>query len=145
MSNLSKMLVIVATAHEGQTDKSGKPYFLHCLKVMRLLNSDDDELNCIALGHDLFEDTAVTRSYLYEKGFSDRVINGIYAMTKLRGQNHEEYKEQVKANPDAILVKIADLTHNSDIRRMKEVNQKDFDRVIKYRQFYNELMGLKHD
>jgi (p)ppGpp synthase/HD superfamily hydrolase len=133
------MLSIAAAAHEGQYDKAGKPYFLHCLKVMRLLKSDDEELCIIAIAHDLTEDTTVTYDYLAGHGFSDRVINGIQAMTKQRGQSYEEYKAQVKANPDAVLVKLADLTHNSDIRRMKEVSQKDFDRTIKYRQFYDEL------
>ncbi|MGZ7118218.1 MAG: HD domain-containing protein [Methanobacterium sp.] len=139
---LSVMLRICATAHEGQYDKSGQPYFLHCLKVMRLLKTDDEELMCIALAHDLLEDTKTTIKYLQEQGFSERVISGIVAMTKQRGQSYEEYKEAIKQNTDAILVKIADLTHNSDIRRMKEVNQKDFDRVVKYRQFYNELIEL---
>lgn len=139
---LSKMLKICATAHEGQYDKSRQPYFLHCLKVMRLLKSDDEELNMVALAHDLLEDTKYTTSQLRYDGFSERVIKGITAMTKQRGQSYDEYKQSIKSNPDAIRVKIADLTHNSDIRRMKEVNQKDFDRVVKYRQFYNELMGL---
>ena len=39
---ISKALKISATAHEGQYDKHGQPYFLHCLKVMRLLKSDDE-------------------------------------------------------------------------------------------------------
>ena len=139
---LSKMLSIAATAHANQYDKAGKPYFLHCLEVMRLLNTDDEELQMIALGHDLFEDTTWSASMLRSEGFNERVINGVYDMTKQRGQSYEEYKEQVKANPDAVKVKMADLTHNSDIRRMKEVNQKDFDRIAKYRQFYSGLLEV---
>lgn len=136
------MLSIAATAHKDQYDKAGKPYFLHCLAVMQLLNTDDEELMCIALGHDLFEDTTVTAISLRVAGMSERIIKGIVAMTKQRGQSYEEYKEQVKANPNAVKVKMADLTHNSDIRRMKEVSQKDFDRIIKYRQFYDELKRI---
>ena len=137
---LATMLERSAAYHKGQRDKAGKPYFLHCLEVMRLLNTDDEELQCIALGHDLFEDTAATAGDLRIAGMSERVIAGISAMTKQRGQSYEEYKAQVKSNRDAVLVKTADLTHNSDIRRMKAVNQKDFDRVIRYRQFYAELL-----
>lgn len=73
---------------------------------------------------------------------TNHVILGISDMAKSRGQSYEEYKAQVKSNPDAVKVKMADLTHNSDIRRMKEVNQKDFYRVIKYRQFYAELLEV---
>jgi (p)ppGpp synthase/HD superfamily hydrolase len=139
---LSQMLAISASAHQNQYDKAGKPYFLHCLAVMQLLNTDDEELQCIALGHDLFEDTTWTIAMLREEGFNERVIAGITAMIKQRGQSYDEYKTQVKSNCDAVLVKMADLTHNSDIRRMKEVSQKDFDRTIRYRQFYNELKSV---
>jgi len=137
---LSKMLAISAVAHQGQYDKAGVPYFLHCLKVMRLLKTDDIELMCIALGHDLFEDTKVTRSELLEEGMSERVVNGITCMTKQRGQSYQEYKDAVKSNTDSVAVKKADLTHNSDIRRMKDVGLKDFERVARYREFYNELI-----
>jgi (p)ppGpp synthase/HD superfamily hydrolase len=47
------MLVLATNAHAGQTDKAGKPYILHCLKVMHYLKSEDEELMCIALGHDI--------------------------------------------------------------------------------------------
>ena len=50
---LSNMLVLATNAHAGQTDKAGKPYILHCLKVMHYLKSEDEELMCIALGHDI--------------------------------------------------------------------------------------------
>lgn len=136
---LSNMLSIAASAHKNQYDKAGKPYFLHCMKVAQLLNSEDEELLCIALGHDLFEDTTWCGAMLRAEGFSDRVIGGIYDMTKQRGQSYDEYKKQVKSNPDAVRVKRADLTHNSDIRRIKDAGQKDFDRTMKYRAFYAEL------
>lgn len=139
---LSTALAIAAQAHKGQYDKAEKPYFLHCLEVMRLLNTEDEELMVIAVCHDLFEDTDVTPDFLYNNGFTPRVVNGILDLTKQRGQSYEEYKAQVKANPDAVKVKMADLTHNSDIRRMKSVCQKDFDRTIRYRQFYSELKEM---
>lgn len=139
---LSKMLAITATAHQGQYDKAGKPYFLHCLEVMWLLTTDDEELQCIALGHDLQEDTNITALDLYAAGMTDRIVFGVHAMTKWKHLSYEDYKAQVKSNPDAIKVKMADLTHNSDIRRMKSVCQKDFERVIKYRQFYAELLEV---
>ena len=59
------------------------------------------------------------------------------------GQTFEQYKEQVKANHDAVLVKMADLRHNSDIRRLKGVTQKDIERVARYHQFYLELRELR--
>ncbi len=136
---LNKMLVLATNAHDGQYDKAGKAYILHCLKVMHYLKSEDEELQCIALGHDLVEDTKVTYRDLHELGFSNRVIEGIRALTKQRGQTYDEYKIQVFASKDAMRVKMCDLRHNSDIRRLKGVTQKDVERIAKYHQFYLEI------
>lgn len=136
---LSRMLLISTTAHEGQYDKGGQPYILHPLKVMYYLKSEDEELQCIALGHDLFEDTNIDRNYLEKDGFSERVISGIECLTKRKNESMAEYKKRVFANPDAIRVKMADLRHNSDIRRLKGISEKDFTRMQKYHEFYLEL------
>jgi len=143
---LAKMLLLATTRHAGQFDKGGLPYILHCLKVMHYIKSDDEELQCIALGHDLIEDTyqSVTLGVadLQRSGFSDRVVTGIAAMTKCKDQSYEEYKEAVKANPDAVKVKMADLRHNTDIRRLKGLREKDFERIEKYHRFYIELKEI---
>ena len=136
---LGKMLVLVTNAHAGQFDKGGKPYILHPLKVMHYLKTDDEELMCIALGHDVVEDTKTTYADLRESGISDRVIEGIRALTKVPGETLDEYKDRVFANVDAMRVKSCDLRHNSDIRRLKGVTEKDIARVAKYMQFYSEI------
>lgn len=136
---LSKMLVIATNAHAGQFDKGGNAYILHPLKVMHYLKSDDEELQCIAVGHDLFEDTDVTATQLREIGVSERVIEGMFALTKMPGQSYDEYKQGVFKNKDAMLVKRADLRHNTDIRRLKGVSEKDIARMAKYHQFYLEI------
>jgi hypothetical protein len=46
-------------------------------------------------------------------------------------------------NPDARIVKMADLRHNSDIRRLKGVTQKDITRIAKYHEFYLELKAAE--
>jgi len=136
---LGKMLVLATNSHDGQVDKGGKPYIMHCLKVMHYLKCEDEELMCIALGHDLVEDTKVTYHQLNEAGFTERVIQGIYSLTKQRGQTYDEYKRQVFANKDAMRVKLCDLRHNSDIRRLKGITEKDVARIAKYHQFYLEI------
>ena len=136
---LAKMLVIATNAHAGQFDKGGLPYILHPLKVMHYLKSDDEELQCMALGHDVIEDTKVTYKYLRDEGMSERVIAGIRGMTKVPGQTYEEYKEGVFANIDSMKAKKADLRHNSDIRRLKGVTDKDVARIAKYMKFYSEI------
>lgn len=136
---LSKMLVIATNAHAGQFDKGGNAYILHPLKVMHYLKTDDEELQSIAVGHDLFEDTSVTVTELREIGITERVIDGMLALTKMPGQSYDEYKQGVFKNKDAMLVKRADLRHNTDIRRLKGVSEKDIARMAKYHQFYLEI------
>lgn len=136
---LSKAIHLATNAHAGQFDKGGKPYILHCLQVMENLNTDDEELQCIALCHDVIEDTKTTYKDLEEVGFTQRIIDGIRAMTKLPGQTHDEYKEQIFASKDGMLVKMADLQHNSDIRRLKGVTDKDIERMAKYHRFFLEI------
>jgi (p)ppGpp synthase/HD superfamily hydrolase len=136
---LGTMLVIATNAHAGQFDRGGAPYILHPLKVMHYLKSDDEELMCMALGHDVIEDTSVTYRDLRDAGISERVVAGIRALTKLPGQTYEEYKAGVFASEDAMRVKLADLRHNTDIRRLKGVTEKDIARMSKYHMFYMEI------
>lgn len=136
---LAKMLVIATNAHAGQFDKGGNPYILHPLKVMHYLKSDDEELMCIALGHDVIEDTPTTYRDLREAGMSERVIEGIRHLTKVPGQTYEEYQDGVFSNVDSMRVKKADLRHNSDIRRLKGVTDKDVARIAKYMKFYSQI------
>lgn len=139
---LDKMLVLATTKFAGKLDKGGAPYILHCLKVMYYVKSDDEELQVIALGHDLVEDTDVTYVDLRAMGFTERVIVGIRAMTKVPGETNDEYMERIKACPDAIRTKLADLRHNSDIRRLKGVTEKDVKRIEKYHKMYLVLKEL---
>ena len=138
---LDKMLVIVTNAHHGQFDKGGRPYILHPLRVMSFLKEDDEELQCIALGHDVIEDTSVTYEDLRAAGISERVIIGIEALTKQKGYSYDDYKKQVFANVDAMKVKLCDLRHNTDIRRLKGVTEKDIARMAKYHTFYLEIQA----
>ena len=138
---LDKMLVLCTTAHHGQFDKGGRPYILHPLRVMSFLKTEDEELQCIALGHDVIEDTKTTYADLRASGISERVIAGIRALTKVPGETYDEYKLRVFASKDAMDVKSADLRHNSDIRRLKGVTEKDIARIAKYHQFYLEIQA----
>lgn len=136
---LSKMISLATERHAGQFDKGGRPYILHPLTVMHRLRTDDEELQCIAVGHDLMEDCGVTPGELDRLGFSNRIVVGILRLTKDLGETEEGYRQKVKSNRDAIRVKIEDLRHNSDIRRLKGVTDKDIARVKRYHEFYLEL------
>lgn len=142
MQRLSNMIHLAVNKHAGQFDKGGKPYILHCLKVMHYVKSEDVEVLCAAVGHDLLEDTDTTIDNLVDIGMTQATIDAIVALTKQRGQSYEQYKAAVKANAIARIVKMADLRHNSDLRRLKGVTEKDVARVAKYMQFYQELREI---
>ena len=133
---LTKMITLAVNGHAGQFDRGGKPYILHCFKVMHYLDSDEEEMDCIALGHDLIEDGKITFQRLREEGMTARVIAGIRALTKLPGETEKEQLLKVLANIDACHVKLADLRHNSDLRRLKGLTEKDFARMQKYQRWY---------
>ncbi len=138
---LSKAIHLATNAHHGQFDKGGNPYILHVFTVMNLLENADEELQCIALLHDVIEDTRTTFAELREAGFSERIITAVNLLTKHRGQSYEEYKAGVFSNIDAMKVKKADLTHNSDIRRLKGISEKDIERMAKYHRFFLEIQS----
>jgi (p)ppGpp synthase/HD superfamily hydrolase len=136
---LDKALLLATNSHHGQFDKGGTPYILHPIKVMHYLKTDDEELQCMALLHDVVEDCDVTFVDLESIGMSKRVVDAVRCLTKQRGQTLGEYKEVIFSNPDAMRVKMADLRHNSDIRRLKGVTEKDLERMEKYHRFYLEI------
>ncbi len=136
---LSAAILLATNAHAGQYDRAGQPYILHPLKVLHYTKSADEELQCIAVLHDVVEDCDVSWEDLIAAGMSDRVIRGVMALTKQRGQSYAEYKNLVFANADAMRVKLADLRHNSDIRRLKGISERDRARILRYHEFAFEI------
>ena len=136
---LGNVIVLATNAHQGQFDRGGNPYILHPLKVMHYLKTTDEELQCIALLHDVIEDTKTTYEDLRAIGCTERIIAALKVLTKQPGQTYEEYQQGIFGNIDAMLVKRCDLRHNSDIRRLKGVSEKDIERMAKYNRFYLEI------
>tara|TARA_R110000850_G_C9739600_1_gene444239 strand:- start:132 stop:566 length:435 start_codon:yes stop_codon:yes gene_type:complete len=136
---LSQAIKHAAIGHLEQTDKSGQPYILHCLHVMNTVKSNESEVKQIAVLHDYMEDCNVTPQELSELGFSDRVVEGICCLTHQEGVSYENYINIICTNRDAMLVKLADLRHNSDITRLKGVTGKDLQRMAKYHKSYIKI------
>ena len=136
---LDKAIQIAASAHAGQFDKGGMPYLMHPIRVMSFLKSNDEELQCIAIMHDVLEDSSVTAEDLLAAGMTQRIVAGVQCLTKIKGESYDNYKLRVFTSGDAMQVKLADLRHNSDIRRLKGVTQKDVDRIAKYHTFFLEI------
>jgi (p)ppGpp synthase/HD superfamily hydrolase len=112
---------------------------------MNYLDTDDEELQCIALLHDVAEDTRITFQDMRDAGMTDRVIAALRLLTKMPGQTYDEYKTGVLSSVDSMKVKKSDLTDNSDIRRLKGISEKDIERTVKYHRFYLEIESKLKD
>lgn len=137
MSELAIAIRIAAIAHEAKLDKGGNPYILHPIAVMMNLRTSDQALMAIAILHDVKEDCPEwTSERLAKEGISQRVLDALECLTHAKGENYEDYIKRIATNKDAIKVKLEDLSHNMDLKRMKGLRQKDFERMEKYTKAY---------
>ncbi|WP_199182387.1 bifunctional (p)ppGpp synthetase/guanosine-3',5'-bis(diphosphate) 3'-pyrophosphohydrolase [Cryobacterium sp. Y11] len=111
-SMLDVAINLARAAHAGQRDKAGVDYIRHPLEVMRRVSTNDEKI--VAVFHDVVEDTAVTLDYLRTPGFEEHVVRAMDAVTKRKGGPLAELMARVAANPLALIVKLADISHNAD-------------------------------
>lgn len=136
---LERAIEIAKKMHKNQTDKAGKPYIEHCLRVMKDLNTTEDKI--VGVLHDSIEDTNLTIEDLKANGFREPILAGILAITKQENESYENYLERVRSNPIALKVKIADMKDNMNINRIKNPTEKDYRRLAKYRNIYPQLLN----
>lgn len=140
---LAKAIALASKVFEDKTDKGGKPYILHCLRVMNAVDQNDEELMQIAVLHDVVEDSKdIGMVHLLDMGFSERVVRAIGILTHLPEIPYEDYIKSIALNKDARTVKLADLRDNSDITRLKGIGKKDIDRMEKYHKAYLYLVRV---
>ena len=106
---------IAYEAHHGQTDKCGLPYIFHPYHLAEQM--DEEYAVCVALLHDVLEDTAFPREVLAAE-FPQEVMDALDLLTHKEGVPYLEYVEKIKPNSLAKKVKLADLAHNTDSTRM---------------------------
>ena len=129
----NKALKIAYAAHDGQTDKAGMPYIFH---PYHLAEQMDDEISvCVALLHDVAEDTAVTLESLAEI-FPQEVMEPLRLLTHKKGDDYLEYVKALKQNPTAKKVKLADLAHNSDQSRFSGIPSISEEMLVYFRKKY---------
>lgn len=132
-TNLTKKaLKISFQAHKNQLDKSGIPYVYHPFHLAEQM--DDEYSVCVALLHDVVEDTEMTIDDLTEQGFPREVTEALLLMTHDDSVPYMDYIKKIKTNSLATKVKLADLEHNSDLTRLDEINDAALERADKYRQ-----------
>jgi len=157
LEDLKKAIEIAKSAHEGQVDKAGKPYFEHVQTVSELAseiilgwNEEYDDFlyqaKIVGYLHDVVEDTSHTIDDLWKFQVPTDCILAIETLTKSKGQDYNDYLSKVKLDKLATVVKIADLTHNSDLSRLDNVTPADLvqhDKYIKAIKFLTDFTCAK--
>lgn len=132
MNDVERAVQLAIFAHKGQVDKAGKPYIMHPIAVASM--QDTEEGFIVGMLHDVVEDSDLTLDDLLKQGFSNEVVEAVELLTHSKDEDYMTYVKRLKGNELAIKVKIADLTHNSDLSRLPVITEKDIQRVEnKYR------------
>lgn len=117
MPTVDETIEFIRSAHAGQTDKAGKPYWRHPVSVMRRLGpaaTEDEKLT--ALLHDVVEDTGHTADDLRALGYPETVVAAVALLSRPEGLTYLEWIRSISTSGNylAIRVKIADNEDNSD-------------------------------
>ena len=115
-----KAMELAYKQHHGQNDKAELPYIFHPYHLAEQMG-DDEYAICTALLHDVAEDTEMTVDEIAAEGFPDEIITALRLLKHEKGEPYlGSYIHNIKTNPLARKVKLADLYHNSDKTRLKE-------------------------
>ena len=118
------------------------PYVYHPFHLAEQM--DDQYAVCVALLHDVAEDTPLTFDDLRREGIPEVVVEALALMTHDDDVPYLDYVYALKSNPLAKKVKLADLRHNSDLSRLDTVTEADRQRAAKYKDAIALLESPEH-
>ena len=109
---------ILWDAHRDDVDKGGYPYVFHPFYLATQM--EDENSTCTALLHDVIEDHGDRYSLesLAQAGFPEPVLQALRLLTHADGVPYRDYVRALADDPIARKVKLADLRHNTDTRRV---------------------------
>lgn len=142
--SLAEVENLARTAHEGQTDKAGRPYAEHLAAVadgVRARGGDPEQIAAAWL-HDAVEDDALPAAWLAGAALTARTKAIVRAVTKRPGEEPEAYARRILATPGALLVKEADLAHNADPARLAVLDGPTRKRLTEKYTRMRALLGL---
>jgi (p)ppGpp synthase/HD superfamily hydrolase len=139
MNQLEKAVTVALEAHEGVLDKSDKPYILHPLHLMMQMETEEAQITAVL--HDVVEDSHITLEDLAELGFPATVLDALALLTHDRESlAYQDYIEGINGNALARQIKLADLEHNMDSRRLPiPLTERDWERLQQYRLAWETL------
>ena len=112
MNELVELCRKIATkAHTGQFrkfgDDRGKPYIIHPERVSR--GTDNHLSECVALLHDVLEDTSLSRFDLEDLEVPARVIKAVESVTRNEGETYLDFILRAREDVIGREVKILDI------------------------------------
>ena len=113
-----KAIKIAYDAHQGQLDKNGVPYIFH---PYHLAEQMTDEYTTCA------------------------VITALRLLTHDDSVDYFDYVRNLKSDPIARAVKLADLRHNSDLSRYLTEDQRNDPKVVQRMEKYAKAIALLTD
>lgn len=137
-----KAMKIAYSAHHGQVDKSGIPYIFHPFHLAEQMGSEYTV--CAALLHDVAEDTDITLDDLVNE-FPEEVIKALRLLTHDSSTDYFSYVSEIKKEPIALEVKLADLRHNMDISRYTDKSAVNDEKVRKRLEKYSAALIILTD
>jgi (p)ppGpp synthase/HD superfamily hydrolase len=109
---LERAMAVAAAAHEGQTDKNGRPKLDHCRRVAARV--EGCRAKAVAWLHDVVEKSGDWSTHrLAAEGFDAEIVSAVDAMTRRRGEDYFDFARRAASHPLARWVKRADLEDNS--------------------------------
>ena len=115
---------------KDKTDKGGKPYFGHLIRVTENVKP---EFARIAFCHDVIEDCGVDEKWLMNPDFGlmEYEIKAIRTLTRPKDMTYSDYILNIMNTEDLSImyVKMADLLDNMNLNRLRDMSKEDIDRV----------------
>ena len=135
-----KALIIAYNAHFGQFDKGGVPYVFHPFHLAEQMETEYEI--CVALLHDVLEDSDFSIDDLKNYGFPNEIIDAVELLTKKKECSYTSYISQICENQLSKKIKREDIKHNLDLSRLNKITDKDKKRIQKYKQALEILNNM---
>lgn len=135
----NRAMQIAYEAHAGQVDKCGTPYVFHPYHLAEQM--PDEVTTCVALLHDVVEDTPITLDEL-EREFPPEVTESLRLLTHDPAVPYRDYIDALVVDPIARTVKRADLMHNLDETRFEGCGRIDEAELSRRRERYRVALGV---
>ncbi len=137
-----RALSLVEILFKDITDKEGKPYINHLLRVSEKLENKNTKI--AGLLHDVLEDIdGMTEEKLKELNFNEEIISLIKIVTKDEKIEYSAYITNVLAtkNIEAIKIKYADMSDNFNMDRLNKLSAQSKERLTK--KYEKEIIRIK--